>query len=97
LPGVALPEAEQATIGKYGMLRHTYLKTHRRGLYAKLLLSGDHLRANMARSGKGLGQDPTSRFIVFWPQGKMQKIRKCIDTCPACRLAEALYDAMIGI
>jgi len=40
LPDVALPEAEQATIGKYGMLRHTYLKTHRRGLYAKLLLSG---------------------------------------------------------
>ncbi len=41
LPDVALPEAEQATIGKYGMLRHTYLKTHRRGLYAKLLLSGE--------------------------------------------------------
>lgn len=38
LPNLALPGTEQAVIGKYGMLRHTYLKTHKRGLYAKLLL-----------------------------------------------------------
>jgi hypothetical protein len=46
LPDLALPKTGQAAIGKYGMLRRTYLKTHRRGLYAKLLLSGelyDHL------------------------------------------------------
>ena len=41
LPDLVLPETEQAAIGKYGMLRHTYLKTHKRGLYAKLLLSGE--------------------------------------------------------
>ena len=48
LPDLVLPEAERAAIGKYGMLRRTYLKTHRRGLYAKLLLSGD-LYAHLAK------------------------------------------------
>ena len=41
IPNLELPEQGNATIGKYGMLRHTYLKTHRRGLYAKLILSGN--------------------------------------------------------
>lgn len=40
IPNLELPQQEDVTIGKYGMLRHTYLKTHKRGLYAKLLLSG---------------------------------------------------------
>ena len=40
LPNLVLPKQEDVTIGKYGMLRHTYLKKHKRGLYAKLLLSG---------------------------------------------------------
>lgn len=39
LPNLALPKQEDVTIGKYGILRHTYLKTHKRGLYVKLLLS----------------------------------------------------------
>jgi hypothetical protein len=46
LPDLASPETEHVAIGKYGMLRRSYLKTCRRGLYAKLLLSGelyDHL------------------------------------------------------
>jgi hypothetical protein len=48
LPDLALPETEHAAIGNYGMLRRTYLKIHRRGLYAKLLLSGD-LYAHLAK------------------------------------------------
>ena len=39
LPDLALPE-EQTPIGKYGMLRRTYLKNHRKGMYASLMLSG---------------------------------------------------------
>lgn len=39
LPDLALPE-EQTHIGKYGMLRKTYLKNHRKGMYASLMLSG---------------------------------------------------------
>ena len=39
LPDLALPE-EEMRIGKYGMLRRTYLKNHRKGTYASLMISG---------------------------------------------------------
>ena len=39
IPDLTLPE-EEAPIGKYGMLRKTYLKTHKTGMYASLMLSG---------------------------------------------------------
>ncbi|WP_348981114.1 TnpV protein [Pelotomaculum sp. FP] len=39
LPDLVLLE-EQTHIGKYGMLRKTYLKSHRKGMYASLMLSG---------------------------------------------------------
>ena len=38
LPDLTLPE--QPTIGKYGMLRKSYLKNHRKATYTSLLLSG---------------------------------------------------------
>jgi len=40
IPNLELLQQENVTLGKYSMLRHTYLKTHKRGLYAKLLLLG---------------------------------------------------------
>ena len=39
LPDLTLPEQEYVTIGKYGNLRRTYLKIHRKGLYISLLTS----------------------------------------------------------
>ena len=33
-------EAENPPIGKYGLLRKSYLKEHKRGLYSSLLLTG---------------------------------------------------------
>ena len=45
LPDLSLPE--EAPIGKYGMLRKTYLKNHDRGMYASLMLSGK-LTENLA-------------------------------------------------
>ncbi|MBE6061918.1 MAG: TnpV protein [Clostridium sulfidigenes] len=39
IPDLMLPE-EETHIGKYGMLRKTYLKNHRKGMYASLMLSG---------------------------------------------------------
>ena len=39
IPDLTLPE-EEAHIGKYGMLCRTYLKNHRKGMYASLMLSG---------------------------------------------------------
>lgn len=37
---LTLPEGEMPCYGKYGMLRKTYLKDHRKGLYTALLLEG---------------------------------------------------------
>ena len=38
-PNLTIEEPE-VTIGKYGMLRRTYLKEHRRGWYQSMMLSG---------------------------------------------------------
>lgn len=40
LPDLYLPEQETLPIGKYGLLRKTYLKTHRKILYINLLTTG---------------------------------------------------------
>ena len=39
-PDLYLPEETEYSIGKYGMLRKTYLKEHRKGLYLELVLAG---------------------------------------------------------
>lgn len=39
-PDLNLPEGTHYEIGKYGLMRWEYLKTHRRGEYTKLLMEG---------------------------------------------------------
>ena len=39
-PNLSLPEEEEPRYGKYGRMRHTYLKEHHEGLYTGLLLTG---------------------------------------------------------
>ena len=39
-PDLYLPEETEYPIGKYGMLRKTYLQEHRKGLYLELVLAG---------------------------------------------------------
>ena len=39
-PDLYLLEETEYPIGKYGMLRKTYLKEHRKGLYLELVLAG---------------------------------------------------------
>ena len=40
IPDLILPDSEQRPIGKYGRMRHAYLKEHHPGLYSHLILSG---------------------------------------------------------
>lgn len=40
LPDLAIGEAEQRPIGKYGRMRKRYLKEHRPALYSNMLLTG---------------------------------------------------------
>ena len=39
-PDLYLPEETEYPIGKYGILRKSYLKEHRKGLYLELILAG---------------------------------------------------------
>ena len=39
-PDLYLPEETEYPIGKYGMLRKTYLREHRKGVYLELVLAG---------------------------------------------------------
>lgn len=46
IPNLTLPAEKTKSLGKYGMLRKSYLKKHRKGLYSYMLLEGtlyDHL------------------------------------------------------
>ena len=40
IPNLALSEQPPKPLGKYGRMRQTYLKTHRRLIYNQMLLSG---------------------------------------------------------
>lgn len=40
LPDLVLPEEEPVTYGKYGLLRRTFLREHRKGMYSLLLTQG---------------------------------------------------------
>ena len=40
LPNLALPDEPEHQIGKYGLLRRSYLKNHRSGIYTTMFLNG---------------------------------------------------------
>lgn len=40
IPEIALPDTPRNPIGKYGRMRHRYLKEHRRVLYNAMILDG---------------------------------------------------------
>ncbi len=40
IPKLSLPDTPHEPIGKYGMMRHVYLKEHDPGLYSRLILAG---------------------------------------------------------
>ncbi len=40
LPDLTLPDEQEVSIGRYGMIRRRYLKEHRKALFTTLLMSG---------------------------------------------------------
>ena len=68
IPDLTLPE-EETHIGKYGMFRKTYLKNHRKGMYASLMLSGkltEHL-AEIDRTAKERIERITAKLLTSSP------------------------------
>jgi hypothetical protein len=57
LPNLEVPEAPR--VGKYGMLRHSYLRNHKQAIYTGMLLSGKlnpHLEEVDRRSNEMMEQ-----------------------------------------
>lgn len=40
-PMIAIPKQEKVILGKYGRIRLNYIKQHKKGLYAELLMTGE--------------------------------------------------------
>ncbi|MCU6761946.1 TnpV protein [Brotonthovivens ammoniilytica] len=67
-PNLTLAE-ESVQIGKYGMLRRTYLKEHRKNLYQSLLISGkldSHLQ-EIEKSAQGRMENLMDGLLTTYP------------------------------
>ena len=89
-----LPEETEYPIGKYGMLRKTYLKDHRKGLYLELVLAGklnEHLHqtdeecnqmmdrlVEQMKEVHGVTEELKMQDQMAWV-GKMNNIRACAE------------------
>ena len=94
IPDIALPKTNNRSIGKYGRMRHRYLKEHRPVLYSTMILDGtlwDHLaeidltcnnRLDVLISGmqekQGITETMKARDPMAWV-GAMNNIRNCAE------------------
>ena len=93
-PDLYLPEETRYPIGKYGMMRRTYLKEHRKSLYLELVLSGklnEHLYqideechqmmdrlVEQMKAKQGVTAQLKSENQMQWV-GMMNNIRHCAE------------------
>ena len=103
-PDLLPPEEKEVTLGKYGIMRHTYLKNHRRILFVNMLTSGtlnEHLEmveqtANarmetMVRqmaAAQGVTEELKAQDQMRWV-GMMNNIRHCAEEVV---LSEIVYE-----
>ena len=94
IPDIALPESSNRKIGKYGRMRHRYLKEHRPVLYSTMILDGtlwEHLvevdiacnnRLDVLISGmqekQGITEALKARDAMAWI-GAMNNIRSSAE------------------
>lgn len=93
-PDLELPEGTHYNIGKYGILRWEYLKTHRRGEYIRLLLDGklnEHLHeideecyermdilVELMKAGAGITEELKENDQMKWV-GLMNNVRSAVE------------------
>ena len=93
-PDLYLPEETEYPIGKYGMLRKTYLKEQRKGLYLELVLAGklnEHLYliyeecnqmmdrlVEQMKEKQGVTEELKMQDQMVWV-GRMNNIRTCVE------------------
>ena len=93
-PDLYLPEETEYPIGKYGMMRRTYLKEHRKSLYLELVLAGrlnEHLHqideecylmmerlTEQMKEKQGVTKKLKAENQMRWV-GMMNSIRNCAE------------------
>lgn len=93
-PNLELPEGTHYNIGKYGLLRWEYLKTHRRGEYIRLLLDGKlneylheideecytrmELLVEQMKAGAGITEELKEKDQMKWV-GLMNNVRSAAE------------------
>lgn len=93
-PNLELPEGTHYNIGKYGILRWEYLKTHRRGEYIRLLLDGKlneylheideecytrmELLVELMKAGAGITEELKENDQMKWV-GLMNNVRRAAE------------------
>lgn len=93
-PDLYLPEETEYPIGKYGMMRRTYLKEHRKGMYLELVLAGklnEHLHqideechqmmdrlVEQMKEQQGVTEELKMQDQMAWV-GKMNNIIACAE------------------
>ena len=73
LPNLIPPESPK--VGKYGMLRHSYLRKHREGLYTGMLMKGTlnaHLE-EVDREANRMLEQLTAKMA--WEQGVTEELK----------------------
>lgn len=94
LPDLALSEEPHYEIGRFGMMRRSYLKNHRKGLFTNLLTSGklnEHLHeidqtanerfeliSSQMEKTEGVTEQLKSENQMLWVQ-KMNNIRNRVE------------------
>ena len=94
IPDITLPEGSNIKIGKYGRMRHCFLKEHHPVIYSTMILNGtlwDHLaeidltcnnRLDVLISGmqekQGITEALKARDPIAWV-GAMNNIRSCAE------------------
>ena len=93
-PDLYLQEETEYSIGKYGMLRKSYLQEHRKGLYRELVLAGklnEHLHqvneecnqmmdrlVEQMKERQGVMEELKMQDQMAWV-GRMNNIRACAE------------------
>lgn len=93
-PDLELPDGTHYNIGKYGLLRWEYLKTHRRGEYIRLLLDGKlneylhkideecytrlELLVEQMKAGAGITEELKEKDQMKWV-GLMNNVRSAAE------------------
>ena len=87
-PNLELPEEEAPRYGKYGRMRHTYLREHKKAYYTTLLFDGKlELITNQMAKAQGITEALKAQDQMAWV-GAMNNIRSAAEEIV---LSELIY------